>query len=415
MSKEDEKTTITHEFWRDLDVPHVTIGRARAAVEILLAGGLVPALVGHAGIGKTDCFKQICRDRDWGYIAYYTQTCTPEDIAGLPFLVPGKPGYSLMMESRIHEMVDKYPQGGIVVFEEPNRAPAETSAAVFAFMDQIHRLLPSTWRCAMAMNPSGGDYAVNSLTDDHAFRRRVGWICVTEDVTEWLTYAQDAGMHPLVVSFIQANTTQLLNAKLRAKGVVYPNPAAWEQVSNIIKALEDGGGKLESVASSALDTALSGKIGATTTTEFLRFITDHNVVIHPQDVLDNYAKKNSEVRRKVRKALQSYRTDVVASLCDNLSATLLSSKPAVTTDLADNLATFLVDLPNDMRAAFAMSLIGHDDQSIKAYVQPLQQRLAQNPKYRAAIIEIVQQSAKVEEKSAIEAEGSSTDKKKKSA
>jgi len=397
MSDTTEKGSAQNRFWEEMGVPLVTVQQARLAVKMAFDAGLVPALVGHAGIGKTQSLKEEGReDRGGGYYGWYLQTAMPEDVQGLAFRAPNGKSYDYLQQSQIVNNVDSH-EGGVIVLEELNRASKETAAAAFAFMDQFHENFPKGWHLALAMNPSGGEYATDSLIHDPALRRRVVWIAVREDRTEWLRYARDRELHPMVIAYIEANANMLLDTKRRAAGRIYATPASWEKVSTILKTIEEQNGGNLSPIPAATENVLSGLIGDTAAGEVLRFIEDNNIIIHPQEVLESYKGEKSEVRSRVRNAIRSGRVDVVSALCDNLKTVLLSSMPKVNKKLCENLVTFLKDLPNELRMVVITGFREANTQEASRWVSTLQLELVRTPGYSDVFTSILGDVTKVEE------------------
>lgn len=383
-------------FWEELGVPLSSLRQARQVIELAFEAGTVPCVVGHAGIGKTEGYRQISAERGWGYIALYTQLSMPEDIGGLPFRSEDGKSYDLLVDNKLRKQVEENPQGGILVFEEVNRASRDTASAVFAFMDNRGNgnwRLPDSWKIAIAMNPSGGDYAVNDLTTDHAFRRRVTWICVREDVRGWIEYGRKVGFDENVLDFVQAHPAMLLDEKARTAGKTYANPAAWEKVSKTMLAIKRIGCDLE-----VARTKIAGDIGDVSADMFVEFVRNKEGTLSPSEVLDGYAKEGTTIRKRVLAAVEQGQLDRVSGLVSGVVREMVSSKPPAGKELAANIGTFLLDVPKELRAAFMSEVSQAQASSGDAeYVSSVNRYCALNAKYKQAIASLSQAIEKVED------------------
>lgn len=384
-------------FWEEIGVPLSSLRQARQVIEISFESGTVPCVVGHAGIGKTDSYKQIAAERGWGYIALYTQLSMPEDIGGLPFRSEDGKSYDLLIDSKLKSAVEANPQGGILVFEEVNRASRDTASAVFAFMDNRGNgnwRLPDTWKIAIAMNPGGGEYAVNDLSTDHAFRRRVTWVAVREDVRVWLEYGHKVGFDNSVLEFVGANPRLLLDDQARTAGKTYANPAAWEKVSRTMKALENMGIKDIEVARSKI----AGDIGETTGDLFVEYVKNKEGTLSPSEVIDGYSKAEGTIRKRVLHSVENGQLDKVSGLTSGLVRELMVSKPQPGKELARNVGEFLNDIPKEIRAAFFSEMASSGaSKEDEAYKLQCNRHFALDKKYAQAVASLSSAIQKVED------------------
>jgi hypothetical protein len=375
-----------NKFWEKLGVGIKSLPQAKKAVLQLFAIDKVPCLVGEAGIGKTQLYKQICEENSWGYLDYYSQVVPPEDIAGLPWRSENGNYYENLIDIRLHEMTKKHDKG-ILVFEEVNRASAPTAAAVFAFMDQRGTgsfKLPDGWHIAIAQNPSGGDYSVNELETDHAFRRRVKWLCVREDSRAWLEYARENEFHPIVVDYIETNPNHLLDTAARAAEQVYSNPAAWEDVSILMQHTDCEIGAVRD-SLSEIDTVMVSLIGQGMTDSLFDFIRHREMVIGPREIIEDYCSKE-DLPKRVKLALEEGGVDKVTTLVGNIARVMVSNKPNPSKSLAANLGKFCLDLPDQIRGQlFSEFHQACGSQEDRQYLRLLNKRLATTPDYIEAI------------------------------
>jgi MoxR-like ATPase len=246
------------------------------------------------------------------------------------------------------------PQEGILFLDEWNRAEKQTVKAFFTIVEDrmIHgHRLPDGIQIVAAMNPSDGSYMVNEAEKDHAIRKRLTFIALTTSLAVWLDYAGNKGdFHPYVVEFVRAMPNYLYDTKLRDAGKVFPCPATWEKVSDVLKAAEANSIPL---TATEVETTVGGHVGENAASKLVAYVRDNEVVINPEEVITRYADK-SKVRRRVQKLIDQNRNDVLDELCGGVSATLFSKKPD-----PEKIAQFLARFMGDLHPEMAVSMVAH--------------------------------------------------------
>lgn len=441
MSKAEADTKITEAFYTKLGISCVGIGSAMKIVDLNRRTKTCVCLNGESGIGKTHAIQQIAARRKpdkpftWRgkeytdsvpMIPLFLAHMQPEDV-GVPF--PARAARTQLLQeadllmrllerekeagkaqalrrkldaatSRIiangfseddhfdfllNRTFADMPPEGILFLDEWNRAEKATVKAFFTIVEdrQIHgHYLPEGIQVVAAMNPSDGSYMVNEAEKDHAIRKRLTFVAVTTSLGSWLEYASGPGdFHPYVVEFVRAMPAFLYDTKLRDAGKVFPCPATWEKVSEVLKAAQ---AMPMPFTENAVETTIGGHVGEDAAAKLIAYIKDNEIVINPEEVIHKYTDK-SRVRERVQKLVKQNRNDVLDELCRGVAATLFSKKPDPE-KIAPPLAQFMGDLHPEM----AVSLVAHklaanagEAEHGDAYLSKLSGSMHTQPPYQA--------------------------------
>jgi MoxR-like ATPase len=453
MAKEEEK--IVEAFYTKLGISVVGISAAMKVIELNRWTRTCVCMNGESGIGKTHIVRQIAASRKpkkpftWRgkeyidsvpMIPLFLAHMQPEDV-GVPF--PARAARTQLLQeadlllrlvereedqeraqtlrSKLDAAVSRIlangfseddhfdfllnrtfadmPPEGILFLDEWNRAEKATVKAFFTIVEdrQIHgRYLPDGIQVVAAMNPSDGSYMVNEAEKDHAIRKRLTFIAMTTSLGTWLEYASGKGnFHPYVVEFVRAMPGYLYDTKLRNAGKVFPCPATWEKVSEVLKAAEHAGLPL---TDSAVETTIAGHVGDDAASKLSAYIRDNEIVINPEDVIHRYTDK-SKVRTRVQKLIKQNRNDVLDELCGGVAATLFSKKPDPE-KIAQPLARFMGDLNPEM----AVSMVAHkfsanadEAEGGDAYLSELSRAMHTQPPYQKLFGRIAEAMRKARE------------------
>ena len=165
-----------------------------------------------------------------------------------------------------------------------NRAATDVLAASLSLVldKKIHEhSLPKnkyeTFVCA-AINPTG-DYHTNEM-DPALLDRFIGPIEIKADAEEWIEWAREAGVHPVVIKFIAKNPKYIHTTP--ADGTKGTSPRSWTKVSQLLDFMDKD--------HPALFAILKGRLGQAIGAEFRNFYKNHSDMISIKDV-NNIVKK----------------------------------------------------------------------------------------------------------------------------
>lgn len=230
------------------------------AVPLVLQAGNVPNVVGDAGIGKSALIQEIAHNMGAKLFTTVVSLSEKGDLA-----IPVPPltsdsfvetqnygrlanvqfGYSETLISII-KYAEAHPKQPIIWFlDEFNRGSQAVQSELMnlVLQRQINALkLPPTVQIVIAENPDNTmagftdrDYGV--ATGDAAINDRTVRLVMTVSTTEWLAWAQTAGINQLVIDYLTTYPDQLQvldpdNEDLQ------PTPRAWERVAKNLDQLQ---------------------------------------------------------------------------------------------------------------------------------------------------------------------------------
>ncbi|MCG6939639.1 MAG: hypothetical protein LJE69_00105, partial [Thiohalocapsa sp.] len=151
--------------------------------------------------------------------------------------------------------------GGILFFDELNAAPPLVQASLYQLtLDRRvgEYELPPGWRIVAAGNRAEDASVVYRMPA--ALANRFVHLDFEVDVDDWVAWAMEVQIHPLVIAFIRARRELLLDMKNLERA--FPTPRAWEMLSDVVNRM---GSPKE-----AADT-LIGVVGEGAALEFIGF------------------------------------------------------------------------------------------------------------------------------------------------
>jgi len=174
---------------------------------------LVPVLLGHTGIGKTQVVRQLAKSQGKDLIIIHVAQLEPSDFVGLYHVIENRtqncsPNWlpykdiTPEMKAKLIELAndkDKVevipynqgyinPNGGIVFLDEFNRGHEDIRQAMYQFLDtkRIHTYaLPDNYDLIAAANPPG---IYETYEFDKALKNRCAWIKFFPEPKETLSY-----------------------------------------------------------------------------------------------------------------------------------------------------------------------------------------------------------------------------------
>lgn len=407
MSKTESTTSLDESFANKLGIEMGTPKTFERLIEMNIPRAVVTA-VGPSGIGKTAIPKQVAARRNGGkgvpYVALHMPTMSIEDFHIPTFSPDTNLYYDRRVSRRFKVLIDwiedvkKKNKGKvsndmapILAFEELNRAVDKSvTRAAFTILDDRalgDMVLDDAIQFVVTMNPTGGGMSVNEFERDPAMRRRLApMLGVAYDYGTFMTHATAAKFHPSVLGHLGAAPSHGYDEQAALAGKVFACPATWEAVSRICRTFDERG---DSVLSIEGRVAISGAIGTGSAAPFLEFVKDHTLVVTPDDVLNTYG-PDSESRRRFKSYLTEDgggRLDKVTDLTLGLAVKIFSNMRKHE-DILGPLAWFFGDLPTEVMMAFSQRLVeeaGRTGNEAKSYLQTLNQKLAQEKPFNAAL------------------------------
>ena len=331
------------------------------SVDLVLATGEVPLIVGETGIGKTALAKELADKNNWNLIVIDGNLLKEGEIGGLPTVEP---------YTRVNHKGDKVEKKATIyaVHHKLREIDEEISRGktVLLFIDEINRCehtvqqelmnlilnreingytLHDGVKIVAAMNPSskyGSDFDYQVVDMDVAQENRFVWLHMEPDHVQWLDWAIDAGLEPKVIEFISTFPEYLLKIN---EDDIRATPRSYERISSLYKIYQQ---QKDSVPRSVFLNVLRGNVGKIIAEEFVNFVeSDCSALISFEEVFAG----NSLPASVIEKVSSESHTRLYLSAKNILKTleTTINKEDADTSHYIDRLIEFLRTYPVDLR------------------------------------------------------------------
>lgn len=285
-------------------------------------------LEGPHGIGKSELIEQAADSLKIKCIVRDLSLLEPPDLIGLPARRNGRTVYDPP------EFLPTSGQG-FLTFEELNRSERYMLSPCLQLLTARclnDYKLPEGWLPVAAINPAGEAYDTRQL--DPALLSRFMRIEVEPDVTSWIKWAANNGVHESVRRYVAAVPEIFATT----------NPRSWTYVSNLLVANQGSGQADRRI----LTGAVAGLVGDTHATAFIKIYRSEDTPVSVDAVLRKYR----SVRQTITGWTKAKRTDVLAGLAHQVRVALqdsdLSAEIRGSKAMSRNLSDFIKDLPADL-------------------------------------------------------------------
>jgi len=179
------------------------------------------ALVGPPGVGKTQMVQQTAKELGLEYRPVEMAFYQTEDLCGMPY----RDG-----DRTLWTRPAWFPEAGdgVLSLEDMNRLgdPNILNCLMTLLLDRrLHTYpLPVGWRVAATLNV-GPQFLASRL--DLAHISRVAIIEVEANINSVLTWGEKHAVHPLVLAFLRANPTYLMQLPTADSQKPWANPRSW--------------------------------------------------------------------------------------------------------------------------------------------------------------------------------------------
>lgn len=201
-------------------------------------------LEGRPGIGKTEIVKQIADELGVGYVSFSLTHHTRNSLLGLPVIKDLHNGKytEYTMSEIIAKVLKKKEEGieeGILLLDEFSCVSDSILPAMLAFLQTknigMHRL-PEGWVIVLCGNPP--QYNRNARKFDAAILDRIRKISVEFDAQVFLSYAQEKGMHPVMITYLTMNPANVYLCEHDNKELQLVTCRGWENLSHALYGME---------------------------------------------------------------------------------------------------------------------------------------------------------------------------------
>lgn len=207
------------------------------------------ALMGPAGIGKTDIIYQIAQELEIGFLSYTITHHTRQSVVGLPKIV--SKSYSgtetLITEytmseiiSSVYDEIEKaQKKDGILFIDEFNCVSETLAPTMLQFLQNKtfgNHKLPDGWKIILAGNPPEYNRSVKELDAVTLDRLRI--IHIEPDYGSWKEYATLKNLHPSIIAYLSQKNDHLCLFSTTKGEKQIVTPRGWEELSHSIYTYE---------------------------------------------------------------------------------------------------------------------------------------------------------------------------------
>lgn len=317
---------------------------ALESVELVLAAGEVPLLVGATGIGKTTLATEIAAQHKWSLISIDGNLLKEGEIGGLPTIDTMTTLYACHYKLR---QVDEMTNAGRIVLlfiDELNRCEHAVQQELMNLI--LNReingyVLPPSVKIIGAMNPSD-TYDYQTVEMDKAQENRFVWLYLEPDYLQWLGWAEQAGLEPKIREFIATYPDYLS----KANEDISATPRSYERISRIYSIYKKAP---EKFSQTVFFNVLAGNVGKLIATELVNFLKgDFKPLLTYGEVFDQ-EELSKDVQQRIKGETPTRLYLTMHNLCRELAEKIQQDNNPQ--KLIDRLVEVLQFYPVDLQLA----------------------------------------------------------------
>ena len=208
------------------------------------------ALIGPAGVGKTDIAKQAAEEMGVNFLSYTITHHTRQSIMGLPRLSVREyegceyhvTDYTMSeIIAEIHETIKSSGQKeGVLFLDEFNCASETIAPLMLQFLQNKtfgpHKV-PEGWVIVLAGNPAEYNKSVKEM--DVVTRDRIRQINVEPSFDVWEEYAINKNIHPSILAYLSQNRGHFYHFSASGLQKQMVTARGWEELSQMIGLCEE--------------------------------------------------------------------------------------------------------------------------------------------------------------------------------
>lgn len=267
------------------------------SVDLVLATGEVPLIVGQSGIGKTALAKRLSKENKYSLVVIDGNLLKEGEIGGLPtvesYIARNSNGAEIERKTTIYAVhnklkeIDKEIDKGnevLLFIDEINRCEHTVQQELMNLIlnREINGYeLADNVKILAAMNPSskyGADFDYQVVDMDAAQENRFVWLNMEPDHNVWIRWAIESGIEQKVIEFISTFPEYLYKIN---EDDVDATPRSYERVSKTYKVYKEQ----NNISRSVFLNVIKGNIGKVIAEEFISFIeANHEPLITYEDI-----------------------------------------------------------------------------------------------------------------------------------
>jgi hypothetical protein len=215
--------------------PHINISHVPEILRLCAKNQITPFFLSNPGIGKTQQVEAYAKEQRAQLIVLVASLLDRTDFQ-FPLLDKEHGTVRFVpLEELKHLSVEHNPEGEPVIlyWNEMNSAPESLFPVLYRLINE-RKLGKLTLRANVMQLADGNPTVASSVANElpHPAKRRFSWFLVRADFEEWMTWAQQQRVHPLVTSFIQCHPQALSDFDPNlVEAITYASPAGYERLS----------------------------------------------------------------------------------------------------------------------------------------------------------------------------------------
>ncbi|MGM9531645.1 ATP-binding protein [Intestinibacter sp.] len=350
------------------------------SVELILATGEVPLVVGESGIGKTALASKIAEENGWSLVVIDGNLLKEGEIGGLPtiesyttFDSNGNKVEKKMtiyaVHTKLREIDQEIEKGNTVLLfiDELNRCEHTVQQELMNLIlnREINGYkLNKNVKILSAMNPSneyGADLDYQVVDMDPAQENRFVWLNMEPDYNEWIRWAIDTGIEQKVVEFISTFPEYLHKIN---DDDINATPRSYERISKSYAIYKE---KKDVIPKSVFLNVVKGNVGGFIAQEFMSFVESDAKPLVSYDEVFSGEVLDQEIVDRVRNESHTRLYICAMNILKSLELDIKNNK--VNMSCIDRLVEFLGLYPVDLMVGIMKDIKNSYDDIYKLAIE----------------------------------------------
>ena len=247
---------------------------------------------GPTGVGKSQMARALADELELPFIDVRGSTMDESQVSGIPDFETSKTaGVATFCLPSFYVRACREPV--VLLLDELNRSMPQVMQSFFQIVldrelgnnvdGEPLRLHPGT-RVVAAVN-WGNEYDVNDM--DPALLRRFWVVDLEPTNSDWIDWASEAGVDPVMIDFVRQNPVHLrVDPSSVEPGTVIPTPASWDRLNKSLTHMGMAPSDLCGTRPQGFYPLCSGFVGTEAAISFTEFVAQYEKQISAEDVLE---------------------------------------------------------------------------------------------------------------------------------
>ena len=350
------------------------------SVELILATGEVPLVVGESGIGKTALASKIAEENGWSLVVIDGNLLKEGEIGGLPTIESyttfdsngnkiEKKMTIYAVHTKLREIDEEIEKGNTVLLfiDELNRCEHTVQQELMNLIlnREINGYkLNKNVKILSAMNPSneyGADLDYQVVDMDPAQENRFVWLNMEPDYNEWIRWAIDVGIEQKVVEFISTFPEYLHKIN---DDDINATPRSYERISKSYAIYKE---KKDVIPKSVFLNVVKGNVGGFIAQEFMSFVESDAKPLVSYDEVFSGEVLNPSIVDRVKNESHTRLYICAMNILKSLELDIKNNKIGM--DYIDRLVEFLGLYPVDLMVGIMKDIKNSYDDIYKLAIE----------------------------------------------